>query len=64
MEWGECWLQPPPLPRALAAEVKQQMGGILPTVGHLHGSRAVGRAGVCADRPEDGVHTRHSLSAT
>src|SRR5258706_2713843 len=26
MEWGTCWLQPVPPPRALAAEVKKAMG--------------------------------------
>jgi uncharacterized peroxidase-related enzyme len=30
MEWGECWLEPPPLPPALAAEIKRRMSGIIP----------------------------------
>jgi uncharacterized peroxidase-related enzyme len=29
MEWGECWLEPPPVPPQLAAEVKKIMG-VLP----------------------------------
>ena len=30
MDWGECWLTPPPMPRALAADVKKWTGGIVP----------------------------------
>jgi alkylhydroperoxidase family enzyme len=30
MEWGECWLSPPPMPRELAAEVRKRMHGVLP----------------------------------
>jgi AhpD family alkylhydroperoxidase len=31
MEWGECWLEPPPVPPAFAAEIKKLTGGVLPT---------------------------------
>jgi AhpD family alkylhydroperoxidase len=30
MEWGECWLEPPPVPPAFAAEIKKLTGGVLP----------------------------------
>jgi alkylhydroperoxidase family enzyme len=30
MEWGECWLEPAPVPDAVAAEVRRLQGGILP----------------------------------
>jgi uncharacterized peroxidase-related enzyme len=30
MEWGECWLTPPPMPRELATELKRLTGGFLP----------------------------------
>lgn len=30
MEWGECWLEPPPMPPALAAEIKSRTGGFVP----------------------------------
>ena len=30
MEWGECWLDPVPLPRELAADLKRRTGGVVP----------------------------------
>jgi len=30
MEWGACWLEPAPIPRALATEVRRSTGGGLP----------------------------------
>jgi AhpD family alkylhydroperoxidase len=33
MEWGECWLDPVPVPRELRADLKRRTGGIVPEWG-------------------------------
>jgi alkylhydroperoxidase family enzyme len=30
MEWGECWLEPAPMPRELVADLKRRTGGVVP----------------------------------
>ena len=45
MEWGECWLMPPPMPVELAAELRRLTGGVLPAwATHTASVPWVGRA--------------------
>jgi AhpD family alkylhydroperoxidase len=45
MEWGECWLEPTPMPRDLTAEIRRLTGGIVPSwATHTASVPWVGRA--------------------